>query len=56
MPEFIWVIDKTVPSFKKIYSEVMKLNQFFALHFFANGLYIDMAGVLYRINSMYWDR
>ena len=27
-------------SFKKIYSVVMKLNQFFALHFFANGLYL----------------
>ena len=26
-------------SFKDIYSVVMKLNQFFALHFFANGLY-----------------
>ena len=28
-----------MPSFKKIYLEVMKLYQFFALHVFANGLY-----------------
>ena len=27
-------------SFKKIYSVVMKLNRFFALHVFANDLYI----------------
>ena len=42
MPEFVWVIDKSMQSFKKIYLVVMKLNQFFALHFFANGLYYQM--------------
>ena len=26
LPEFVWVIDKAMPSFKKIYSEVMKLQ------------------------------
>ena len=41
LPDFVWVIDKTVPSFKKFYLEVMKLYQLFALHFVANGLYIN---------------
>ena len=37
LPQFVWVIKKGMQSFKKIYSVVMKLNRFFALHFFANG-------------------
>ena len=32
-------MDKSMQSFKKINLVVMKLNHFFALHFFANGLY-----------------
>ena len=36
LPEFVY---KGMQSFKKIYSEVMKLNRFFSLHFFAKGLY-----------------
>ena len=35
------VIDKSMQSYKKIYSVVMKLNQFLALHFFANCLYLQ---------------
>ena len=31
-------IDKGMQSFKKIYSVIMKLKRFFALHFFANDL------------------
>ena len=38
LPEFVWVIDKGMQSFKKIYQVVMKFNRFFALHFFANDL------------------
>ena len=29
LPEFVWVIDKGMQSFKKIYQVVMKLNRFF---------------------------
>ena len=39
LPEFLWVIDKGMQSFKYIYSVYMKLNRFFALHVFANDLY-----------------
>ena len=46
MPEFVWEINKAIPSFKKIYSEVMKLYQFFALHFFANSLVYIFFGVV----------
>ena len=42
LPEFVWVIDKGMQSFKKIYSVIMKLNRFFALHFFANDLYCSV--------------
>ena len=28
LPEFVWVIEKTLPSVKKIYSEVVKLYHF----------------------------
>ena len=38
MPEFVLEIDKGMQSFKKIYLVVMKLNRYFALHFFANDL------------------
>ena len=39
MPEFVKVKNESMQSFKKINSVVMKLNQLFALHFLANGLY-----------------
>lgn len=39
LPEFVWVIDKDMQSFKKFYLVAMKLSQIFALHFFANDLY-----------------
>ena len=29
MPEFVWVIDNGMQSFKKIYSVITKLNRFF---------------------------
>ena len=37
-PALVWVKDKSMQSFKNIYSVVMKLNKFFALQLFANGL------------------
>ena len=35
-------------SFKKIYSVIIKLNRFFALHFFANNLYYFFGVVVSR--------
>ena len=40
LPELVWVIDKGMQSFKKIYSVIMKLNRYFVLHFFTNDLYL----------------
>ena len=39
-------------SFKKIYSVIMKLNRFFALHFFANDLYRSLYFLLIGNNSI----
>ena len=39
-------------SFRKIYSVVMKLNQFFALHFFANGLYMPLIFFISKISKV----
>ena len=41
-------------SFKKIYSVVMKLNQFFALQFLANSLYLDYSnnGILWLFSAL----
>ena len=54
LPEFIWVIDEGMQSLKKIYSEVMKLNQFFALHFFANDLYSISYNPYFQTNIHEW--
>ena len=43
-------------SFKKIYSVIMKLNQFFALHFFANDLYYFSTMATVHILSIGTDR
>ena len=55
MPEFVLVIDKGKQSFKNIYSVVMKLNWFFARHFFANDLYISQLIQFDRMSSHVTD-
>ena len=38
----VWVIDKGMQRFKKIYAVIMKLNRFYALHLVVNNLcYIE---------------
>ena len=51
LPDFVWETDKDIQSFRKIYAVVMELNRFFAVHFFANGLYISIC--LYK--NMFCD-
>ena len=42
-------------SFKKIHLVVMKLNPFFALRFFANGLYMSLFDELFQKVDPYYE-